>query len=891
MTKTTTRTAPDIIRFWRHIYDSQRGLLQVWTAKRGADGNIDRETIAYQFFNYPGEAQPAAEWALEKAGEERDVYQCAHLLTQRRRIKENAASLRTLYAELDGGALPNGRYTPTAAVESSPGRFHVYYRLTDALPPETAERLNRRLAHVIGADPSGYDLSQLLRVPGTANHKYNGGGVPVRLLSLDGSRSYVPSELDAILPKLEEPVGGRAAEHEANGLAEPPVVLGDEALKVWRGEKPKAKDTGAVDRSASVLMIGRVLFDAGATRSVIISALEERDRALGWRKYTDRADAWARYADIVDELECNGRNHSASGPKKRRKNRKGGSAGESEVGETKMLADAVSEGNHFALDAGGKLYRYSGGTYRKGAEKYIRRRVKELLEEWERTDAWSSYRAEEVTKYIAADAPELWERPPADKINLLNGILDVFTRDLRNHSPDYLSPVQIPIRYEPEATCPQWERYVEPCFPDDARSLPYEIFASVITPYRATQKAVLLLGEGANGKSTYLAAVIRALGRANCTSVTLQALESNRFATARLVGRLANICADLPSTHLQETSVFKALTGDEGQITAEYKHKDSFEFEPYCQLVFSANHPPRSSDASHAFYRRWVVAPFERTFEEGEQLPREELDAKLSEPEELSGMLNRALDALPELRKHGFTESPKMRAAWEEFRAMTDPVSVWLGAHTVRNPNAYVSRADLHKAYNDWANDNHKQPLSMKAFGQSVKRAIEGITQAQKGTPPNRQWVWIGIGLKTSEPEPDPSRRSGTHAPDALDALDPSNCNEKADDPLFRGNDSSNIGGSGDLCNKGNLVHPVHPVHGPDSPDFVDLDRVEKATQALTYGNAPKKALEHYRDGNQDLDSVVRSVVYYYARKHDDFDPWRAATEAAIAHLDGAEVG
>lgn len=58
-------------------------------------------------------------------------------------------------------------------VESSPGHFHAYYRLTEAIPPERAEALNKRLAHMIGADASGWDLSQLLRVPGTMNHKRN----------------------------------------------------------------------------------------------------------------------------------------------------------------------------------------------------------------------------------------------------------------------------------------------------------------------------------------------------------------------------------------------------------------------------------------------------------------------------------------------------------------------------------------------------------------------------------------------------------------------------------------------------------------------------------------------------------------------------------------------
>ncbi len=140
--------------------------------------------------------------------------------------------------------------------------------------------------------------------------------------------------------------------------------------------------------------------------------------------------------------------------------------------------------------------------------------------------------------------------------------------------------------------------------PSDAPDLPYEIAAAIIAPYKVIQKAVLLSGEGDSGKSTYLSALMPMSATANVTNISLQKLENNQFAMARLVGKLANICPDLPSSHLNDTSIFKALTGDEAQLTAEYKHKDSFEFEPFCKLVFSANHPPISSDASHAFFRR-----------------------------------------------------------------------------------------------------------------------------------------------------------------------------------------------------------------------------------------------------------------------------------------------
>jgi hypothetical protein len=273
----TAELLDNILKFWRHLHGGHRDLLQIFTAKRDSDGTIDRATIKSKFFAYPKEAEAAAKWALEKSEEGCEVYQCSHLLTEPRRVKENAAAVHCLWGDLDGAEVPNGELKPTAVVESSPGRYHAYWRLTDAIPADIAEQLNRRLAHKIDADPSGFDRTQLLRVPETTNYKYP-DHPRVKILETEGSRAYPPKQLEEILPTFEEP---EAAHEPADDNEEPPVILDAEALKAWRGEKPKLKDDGKIDRSASLLKIGRVLFDAGATGSTVVQALRERDEALG----------------------------------------------------------------------------------------------------------------------------------------------------------------------------------------------------------------------------------------------------------------------------------------------------------------------------------------------------------------------------------------------------------------------------------------------------------------------------------------------------------------------------------------------------------------------------------------------------------------------------------
>jgi hypothetical protein len=127
--------------------------------------------------------------------------------------------------------------------------------------------------------------------------------------SVGTPRAWDPEVIDQAIPELPKSVtkadGGRNS-------GEPPVELEPEAMKVWRGEKPKLKEGGGVDRSGTLVKIGRALYDAGATRPAIVAALTDRDEALGYRKYTTgRHDADTRYHEIVDELERNGRNTRA----------------------------------------------------------------------------------------------------------------------------------------------------------------------------------------------------------------------------------------------------------------------------------------------------------------------------------------------------------------------------------------------------------------------------------------------------------------------------------------------------------------------------------------------------------------------------------------------------
>jgi P4 family phage/plasmid primase-like protien len=416
-----------------------------------------------------------------------------------------------------------------------------------------------------------------------------------------------------------------------------------------------------------------------------------------------------------------------------------------------QIADSITLRHRFARDPGGRLYIYRKGVYHPDGDSSVRQLVKAFLKSRGLATQWSSRKAEEVVKYIEVDAPLLWERPPMDRINVLNGLLDVNTAKLSPHSPDFLSPIQLPVKFDPDARCETWDWFVPDVFPGDSSALAWEIPAWLMTPDMAIQKAILLNGEGRNGKSTYLRALLAFLGLNNVCAISLHHLETDRFSVARLVGKLANICPDLPSEDLASTSIFKSITGGD-VLLAERKYEASFELSPFARLIFSANILPKGRDASPAFFRRWIVIPFERVFKDGDPgtIRGDELDAMLADPTEMSGLLNRAIKVLPLIRANGLTEGASVRRAIEEFRQTTDPFAVWLDLNTQSGPKEIYPVDKLWQDYNLDCAAKGRPVITKTALGLAIGRFRPSVKKQQRKVNDRLSWCYLGIGATKS---------------------------------------------------------------------------------------------------------------------------------------------
>ncbi len=309
----------------------------------------------------------------------------------------------------------------------------------------------------------------------------------------------------------------------------------------------------------------------------------------------------------------------------------------------KRLGDAVMERHHLKFSAD-TLWVYRGGVYRPGGEQTVKAEAHTLLGE-RRAEG----HIQETLRYIEV---ERYSDPPTANtniINLQNGRFEWRTKNLSPHTPEIFEVVQLPFAYDQDATCPTFDGYCNTTFCDDEGKVHEDVIQLVeeqmgdlSIPNTKYEKALMLLGAGENGKSVLIDTMTAFLGMENVSHVALQDLEENQFRVAELFGKLGNFFADLSAHSLKSSSMFKTLvTGD--HITAERKFGQPFTFANYARLIFSCNEMPKSFDRTYAYYRRWIIIPFTRTFIKGKNAD-DGLRDKLKQ--ELPGIFNRALNGL-----------------------------------------------------------------------------------------------------------------------------------------------------------------------------------------------------------------------------------------------------
>jgi len=365
--------------------------------------------------------------------------------------------------------------------------------------------------------------------------------------------------------------------------------------------------------------------------------------------------------------------------------------------------------NFITTDDNKEIYYYKSGRYHNGGDKIIRQISQEFME-----DQTTTHYKNEVEDYIRDNKYINRSRTftvPTNLINVKNGVIDLKTNELQPHNPHYYFLNELPVEFNEKADCPKIKKFIsEVVYERDIPVLQEFIGYCLYRRYNI-HKSFMFLGDGKNGKSTFITMLTKFLGLENVTNKELHDLIYNRFATASLYGKLLNASADISDEALERTGKFKELTGED-MVDAEVKFKDSFSFVNYSKMLFSANKLPAAKDDSYAFYRRWILISFPNTFVGKKCDPN--LIEKITTKEEFSGLLNWALEGLTRLLKQGdFSYNLSVEEVMERYKNLSDPEYAYVQEFLKSDSNNFIIKDELFEHYSRWCKKN-KLPVTPK---------------------------------------------------------------------------------------------------------------------------------------------------------------------------------
>ncbi|MBA9088778.1 putative DNA primase/helicase [Fontibacillus solani] len=313
---------------------------------------------------------------------------------------------------------------------------------------------------------------------------------------------------------------------------------------------------------------------------------------------------------------------------------------------------------------------------------------------------------------------------PAHYIALQDGIFDLETDEFMSFSPDIIIKNCIQFRYVRDAYDEMVDKTLNKiaCGDHDLRSLLEEMVGYLLLRRNELGKAFILTGSGSNGKSTLIDMIKHFLGDGNYSSLAMNEL-GQRFKTAEVFGKLANLGDDISSQYIDDNAVFKKLVTGE-TVNAERKGRDPFDFNNYAKMIFSANQLPRINDTTDGLMRRLIIIPFNAKFSSKDDDFDPFIKDKLITDSAMEYFLRIALEGLKRvLNNNKFTMPTVAVTELEQYELMNNPLLAFISDD--RKIHNELTR-DVYLSYSAWCHSNGLRPLSQIQFSREIcKRGYE----------------------------------------------------------------------------------------------------------------------------------------------------------------------
>jgi putative DNA primase/helicase len=326
---------------------------------------------------------------------------------------------------------------------------------------------------------------------------------------------------------------------------------------------------------------------------------------------------------------------------------------------------------------------------------------------------------DELFKQFMADA--YLPTPKTNKknvlINLENGTFEITPtkRELRAFNRNDFLTHQLPFEYEPEATAPLFQKYLDEVLPNKDKQKVFAEFCGYIfikPSVLKLEKMLILFGTGANGKSVFFEILNALLGSENISNYSLQSLTNDTgYQRAKIANKLVNYASEINGK--LETDVFKQMASGE-PIEARLPYGEPFILNDYAKLIFNCNELPKDVEHTNAFFRRFLIIGFDITIPESKQ--DKQLANKIIESE-LSGVFNWILFGLERvLKQKKFSKCLAVDNARSDYEKQSDSVKMFVEDFEYRTSTDFTTIKDLYIQYKTFCIEDGFRPVNKSNF-------------------------------------------------------------------------------------------------------------------------------------------------------------------------------
>ena len=306
--------------------------------------------------------------------------------------------------------------------------------------------------------------------------------------------------------------------------------------------------------------------------------------------------------------------------------------------------------------------------------------------------------------------------------NVKNGLLNIYTKELTPHDPDYVSLIQFPVNYDPIAKCPNFES----CLVDwmagpeskEKTMLLQEFSGYCLSSSMLHDKALFMDGDGGNGKSTFIDTIGMVIGKDATSYIDLESLYG-QYGFKGLIGMRLNIVEEVQGNYYQSNKLKKLISGE--QVTIDIKYKDQFTFRPQAKFSFAVNGLPRIDDTSSAMERRILCLKFIGNYRKDSNIGLRSDRGSLAK--ELPGILNWMIEGAIILSNDGkFITTKEQVKMLDEYREENSSVEGFLSQCIELNEFSSIETPDLYEEYKQWsATDGGRKTKANITFTKEVR--------------------------------------------------------------------------------------------------------------------------------------------------------------------------